>query len=1130
MIAGNHGIFNGGSVTLDAQANAIRISPVILRTRSGDNVGFGSPGRSISVHFGVSSFGFAASFPSDLEAPVYALYIDSLAGQAHVCYDHGVERDIVVTRTPSDAMTVFATISWPAATTEMSGISVSYADRQETRLIEAGDPIAADELYSSGMDFSDVSFNQPLISMSVLSQVLQGELSSRSGDSFSVVLAKRQDITTTADTVTLGPVEIVTRSIEAGGIKYRLINTKEDFTKTFDDPIATYRGKTIFLYALPETGAPGCDLIQPPGSILIAKGLVRESHTSIADVRFEIASEISQSNAQTGSQQAIYRDSLGTGFVGPVHLSVSEDGLNFVLDPSTVLARGVYCSTPALTVPIGSTADVTHGARYDLLYLEVSQYIAGAPPTDGQSFIPLSGVGYVVAEAQMKLAKNLSSANVCLGLPEALMMDEAVTSKSGAGFSYTPEHGWTFIGEDRDINSYSGMTFGIPLALISRFNALPWSSENLEGGCVVGGQPTRPDGKRNDQVHHDEMWVIAPQVSINGVDLERLMQQSVRALLRGGELHGASFQMSPMVSRFPTHVDLITEYMDSSANRFTWIGKPDGRRMEFSALPHPYRVGEAFDNTGDSGDDNKIFTTNDDADDPDYTTVMVEAPAGAKLTLTADRQPRVLLTDSNGLAVPTKERWSTLDDAKRAQAKIPKNAATRVYGSVEVLQDGYSHLSFHPQKIHQCLINSTLVDHADIGQERKETKQNGNTYEWTIEDNRAEAVRVEIPYVGNGGRTITLSKLKSDGRNVIGVLHAKVVVAGGGTRLVGVRSARLSANSQTVEEVILQEEVQNGTTVYLACALEGRRVRMDAKHAGVLGVSNSLVWETYSAIGTGTTDTYYIPLTGRPLDFPAPIFESGFQYLSTERRGASFDSLLKTGVYVDGYMYPATLKNIGHNQVILQLALTQAEYDALALDEIATANTWQVGADGLYRLKRSVSVNIPMEVSNPLRSSDKLRLVYGYHPTPLFSMSSQVPMEIAHPGRLVASNSSIANNWSHPYAPLAEKLPVVSGPNLLFTSRLIAPGASNVSMVNPSILDVGQDKEPPFAGSEMVLDGRFKFHTGVFDKDSGYVAWLCLVKKERWLRLFCYITEGDTMRIGDARQAFMCAPPGNMVE
>lgn len=1124
MIASTVGIFSGGHVTLDVQASAIRIGPTILRSASGENVGFGGPGRVISVHFGTSSFGFSASFPSDLEAPIYALYLDGTAGQAFICYDHGTERDIVVSRTVSPSMTVLAKAQWPAGASTVNDISLDFSERAETRLIEADDPISAMDLYHSGMDFSDISFNKPLISMSILSQVLQGELSARSGDNFSVVLAKRQDIVALASSVLVKPVRIMMRSLVDGVVRYRLLDTKTDFTFPLSGPMATYHGKVIHVYVDPDTGIPGCGVSQPPDTVLVARGLVRDFYNSLAEVRYEIASEINQSNAQTGSQQKIYRESIATGFVGEVPISISEDGVNISLGESTVIANGVYCSVFPSSVPIGPMDQVTSGCQFDLVYLEVSQYISGSPPTDGQAFIPLSGIGYVVAEAHLKLARGLDPMNVCLGMPENLMLDEKVTSRSGANFTYTPDDNWNFTGVDTDVNSYSGQTYGIPLALVSRFNSAPWGATNPAGGGLVDGKPSRPDGKRHDQVHADELWVISPQASVKGVNHEQVMQKALQAILKGGVLFGVAHQIPYFISRMPTQVDYISEVPNNSS-LFTHVGSQDGKRLEFSALPEPYRIGQIFKLNVDT--DGKVFSLVDRGVPSDYTNVSVFAPEGALLSLSEGGQPRVTLTDQlTGEAIATKSGWNVGFDSRGADAEIPSRYIGNICGSVEIIHNGHESLSFSPKKIHQCSIDSNLVDYVDLSHPRIETKINGNKYEWAFEKDRAESARVEISYVGENSNRITLSKAKSDGRNVIGVLHAKRIDTNGNTKILGLHSARLSADNKTVEEVILQEPIPQGTTVYLTCALEGIRVVLDGKQSGIVRTDHSLVWDGGLWGSPGATlDTIHIPLTTNP-DFDMPLLLSGAKFLSTEKKDSVFDVANKTAIYIDGFLYPATLKSIGHTQVTVQIALTQAEYDVSALAGAATADNWIKGADNLYRLIGSHYIRLPICVARPLRRSETLRLVYGYHPQPFFQMTNQDEMRIAHPGKILASNSSPSNKWQHPYAPLSERLPVVSGPS----ANRIAPSASDVSLTMVDSLEVGQDKEPPFSGEELVLDGRFKFHAGVFDKDSGYVAWLCLAKKERWLRVFCYLNKDDGMLVKDPGMAFVCTPPGTPVE
>ena len=185
MVNGTYGIFRGGEVTINAEFFGIDVGPTILRTSNGRNVGFGKGGRRVSVRFNqpVADFEFNATRPSDLDAPIYRIDIGPNAGHAFVAFDGEVMNDIVVIGQPSTNYVVFAKVSWPAGATQMSDLTLSFDERMESRVLLAPNPLNPGDLYRPGMDFGDISFNEPLVSLSVLSEVLQGELKSRSGNS-----------------------------------------------------------------------------------------------------------------------------------------------------------------------------------------------------------------------------------------------------------------------------------------------------------------------------------------------------------------------------------------------------------------------------------------------------------------------------------------------------------------------------------------------------------------------------------------------------------------------------------------------------------------------------------------------------------------------------------------------------------------------------------------------------------------------------------------------------------------------------------------------------------------------------------------------------------------------------------
>src|ERR1035437_6371334 len=100
------------------------------------------------------------------------------------------------------------------------------------------------------MDFGDVSFNEPLVSLSVLSEVLQGELKSRSGDTFSVVLITRNDIIGLNQTLTINEFTVLLRFTANGADNFQIIDTRSPAIFTYD--VTTLIGQRIYAYVRSE--------------------------------------------------------------------------------------------------------------------------------------------------------------------------------------------------------------------------------------------------------------------------------------------------------------------------------------------------------------------------------------------------------------------------------------------------------------------------------------------------------------------------------------------------------------------------------------------------------------------------------------------------------------------------------------------------------------------------------------------------------------------------------------------------------------------------------------------------------------------------------------------------------------
>jgi hypothetical protein len=1093
MQYGTYGIYEGGAVTLDNVQAGIRVAPAILKTQDGRKMGFGQDGRFVRVHFhqAVAGFAWESNRPTSFDAPVYSLELPDDAGFAYLAFDTVETTDVVIIGAPATGYVIFGKVSWPANANTIADLTLDFTERQESRVLDAYDPLNATELYDAGMRFGDAQFNGPLISFAVQSEVLQGEALAKNSDAFAYVVVKPTDVVNVNTTLTIEPIRVVLRKVVDDLPLFRAIRTKAPFVFTFD--VTGIPGQRIYVWVDTTTGEVFADTLYTPapdiGTVLVAYGDVPFGATTLADVHFILASEVAESSAQAGTSIVIQDLTKPAGFVKPfVATPSSTIQKALLLEDNVAVVRGVEYRCPQTQVLLPD-AGLTVG-RLDLVFAEFYRTVEPAPPTDGSFYLHVPGVGYVVARMRYTIAANVSYADA-----NDLLLDAAVTAIGGGNFVRRP--GGEFASPF--LLAHETESYALPVALVYRYSQKPFAYDAIDGGGTgPGNVPTRPDGKRHNFLHRDELEVVAPvQMPAN---VPAVLGAALGAILKGQHPNklGAAPQVVGYHSARPLQVDAIAPAAMGDAHV---LSAPDGVRREWTADPQPYWLGTTFE-----ADLDGVSTFHNYEDGAKALTL--NAPQDARLYLGGvggDQPVAALVWVDTGAPVVLTGPWAVGLDQKSASATLDTadanyDASGTVSLSFAVIQDAIHYPSETPA---QLLL----------------AKLNGSDYMLATPDPRPVALTsatATLEPVGGQNRGSALSIVVT----VTGVGTSQVVVPAviDSHLVLGVRSASKAADAsplgiKTVElgspdlAVTFTSAIANGEDVNLELVLAGRfaNVRPQNRHLGDFATAGFF---TASIDGGQAVVRVALPHNH--------VLRSvlGFTHQAA--------GPLVYGVYVDGYLYPCTPSGFDRNLVTLALALSLADYATLPLAQQAK---WTLDVGGtFYTLAAGTyQIALPLTWSDALATTDTFVVGYSYDGLPFSPAPVGETFEILARGYVLATDSSIANHGTHYTSPATERLPLVRG-----KVKGVGVSSPQTSMVDP--LGVRLAGLIPFEGTTFAVDGGIDFGMGIPAPDAGVLAWIALVKWGRAARVFCYVTEGNAFAVEQPPQAFVSYPVANFVE
>lgn len=1092
MQVGTYGVFHGGAVTIDTVQAGIDIDPLTLRAMDGRNLGFGAPGRKVLVSFNqpTSPFDFTVLRPSPLDAPIYNLFISANAGFAYIAFDTLVTNDVTVIATPTTGFIILTKVSWGAGATALTDLTLDTTDRQESRLISSANPLSPMDLYTAGMRFGDTEFNRPLISFAILSEVLQGEAIAKNSDNFAFVVAGPSDVVGSGSTLTVDPIRVVLRNSVPPDTFYTVIETKTVFTFTYT--VSTILGDRIYIWVDPATGTVFSGTTYNPSmGVLVGYGDVPFSATGLQDVPFVLASQVADANTQSGTSVTIQNLTLASGFVHKMNATTSLSVQKSLLMPLNVaIINGVEYNVPTQQI-IFPDAQLT-GERLDLLFAEFYRSVDPSPPTNGEFYINVPGVGYIVAHTRYVIIPGVPYVDA-----QNLMLQTGVQGLGGGNFVRDTNGHFT----SPYLASADGFSYALPVALVSRFNQAPFAHTNLDGGGLTGGgASTRPDGKKHNFIHSDEVEISAPVTELQGFNYAAVFGKIMQAILQGQHPNkmGKSTQQPNFYSKQPLQFDAMSSTSVPGANLLSAL---DGARREWSADPQPYWLGTNFQNGLDA---TGVFYSYEDG----AKTLIITAPLDATLYLggIGGTQPVVqLLWADSGLPVQLTGLWSVGLDSTSATGVLNTGApgyepSGTITVSFSVVQQPVHFLGNTPSQVYSTTLNGSNFYAASSTPATFTFATLPATLSQVGPQNKCDALSVQLIVLGNGSSQFTVPSTIG-GANVIGVRDVTDVSS---SLIVGIKTIQLGSPNHTV---VLTSAITSGNQLQLTVLLDGSLCNVTPANRALSDFAQSTL-NAWTVNGGAATFGLVSPSNR--------VLRGLFSF------ARAISSPLVQGAYLDGYLYPVTVTGFDRNYLQVNLTLTPTDYAALSPTQQAK---WQLDLvhNYYYLVTGTYSLEFALLWSSALLQTDQFETIYAYNGLPFSPIAGGEAFDILQRGYIIASNSSIGNMSASYTAPLAERFPLVRG-----TVQGLGVPVPETTLSDPTLMQLSG--WIPFEGLTFSVDGSVDFGLGISVPGAGFMVWAALVKDGHYFKILAYVVQDNAFSISDPAKAFVSYCDANYVE
>lgn len=1092
MQVGTYGVFHGGAVTVNTVQAGIDVDALTVRTDDERNLGFGAPGRKVLVAFNqpTSPFDFTALRPSPLDAPIYTLFLSANAGFAYLAFDTLTTNDVTVIAAPTTGFIILAKVTWPASTTLLTQLTLDFTDRQESRLMSSINPLAPTDLYTAGMRFGDAEFNRPLISFAILSEVLQGEAIAKNSDNFSFVVASPADVVGLGTLLTVHPIRVVLRNRVGPDTFYTVIETKTDFTFTYT--VGALLGDRIYIWVDPATGTVFSGTTYTPlMGVLVGYGDVPFSALGLEDVPFVLASQVADANAQSGTSVTIQNTTLPSGFVHKAGITTSlAVQKSLLLAANVAIIKGVEYNLPEQQI-IFPDAQLL-GERCDLLFAEFYRSVDPSPPVGGEFYINVPGVGFIVAHTRYVITPDVPYVDA-----QNLMLQAGVQGLGGGNFVREASGHYA----SPYLAAADGFSYALPVALVSRFNQAPFADTNLDGGGLAGLLSTRPDGKKHNFLHTDEIELPAPVLGMHGFNYAAIFGKIMQDILQARHPNkmGASSQLPNHHSKRPLQLDALSSVPVAGANVLSAL---DGARRAWSAAPLPYWLGTNFANGFDA-----TSTFHSFEDGAHIVTLIAPAEATLYLGGIGGTQPVVqLVWVDTGLPVQLTGPWAVGIDSASATGVLDISApgyepSGTVALSFSVVQDAVSFLGNTPSQVYSTALNSAPFYSALEG---VPTSFTFATLPALLEavgpPTKCEAVSVELIVLGAGSSLVTVPATVG-GVAVIGVRSVEAVLT---STAIGIKAIQLGGPTHAVT---LAAAVTLGDQLNVILLLAGTQCNIEPKNRAVTDFAESTI-HTQTLNGGAATYNLILPHN--------KVLRGLFSYTKVA------NAPLVQGVYIDGYLYPATVTGFDRNFLQLNLTLTALDWAALPPAQQAKWQ-WDLVYSYYYLNVGVYALKLALLWSAALTVPDQFKLLYAYNGLPFSPIAGGEAFSLLHRGYVVASNSSIANRSNSYTAPLAERFPAVRG-----TLQGALAAVPETTLNDPTLMEHAGTL--PFEGLVFSVDGAVDFGLGVSAPGAGFLVWLNLVKDDHYFKVFAYVVQDNAFSVSNPVKAFVSYCDANYVE
>lgn len=854
--------------------------------------------------------------------------------------------------------------------------------------------------------------------------------------------------------------------------------------------------------------------------LLVAYTDVPADATALEDCTFIVVTTDQESNSQALSDVEVKRLTYPGGFINPLEImttGLEANQVRLLKNIGYLYGLQSNLSETDLTLPTAPTS----GTRLDAVLFEVWRESVTSIPTAGNYYNELPESGAI-----LEIKTNLRTiTGITAPTRAAAFIDSDTLSVKGpdteSPYVYNASLGlWEADYDD----AYDGKSYALPILFVTRFNSLAWSKSNMAGGGIVntGGdeepvwESTRPDGKRFDILSPDEIEIVAPVLPLKGLDTNRLILSTIRQILNGGlNTHMEQAIKGNYYSRKPLQIDTIRATDDGSGGT-TKIATPDGVRRQWSARPTPQAVGSRFTGNTDVPSNGRIGYDKDASDGPELT---IYASDGATLALDGDNRPLdvEVIDVATGLSAAFKDdmNWTVQSDSGQTVATITLDSAVGGYATKQFAvsfklilpADGY--LSRSPIAALESVtgVSNEVVIMADNTAGTVETVGDAGTTIVTpyLDSTRAKgdalAYRLTATTAPGSGASIEVN-LSYLGRTVLGAIQ--VINTSTGLPYGILTEKRTGSKVQ----IYLTSNPGSPTGVTVTLALAGKLVTYDPRNNAVAESAQSSLLSVSTGNGTATNyllldnDEVLLGVMGILLNTTTPT--------------------LYSSVYVGDRSFPAYITGWETNLVRLKLEISAALYATLTGDE---QSHWTL-SDSKYVLNDggAVVVKIPLLRSWTLGETDSCDLRYQYAASPFVAMTEGVTPTVVEMGYYFAGNDSIAQDGTSPYSPIAEKLPVVRG------GRYGVDADTVDFLLNPVALS-RFDSLIPFPDEVIDLAaGTIEIGAGAEESGAGYVGWFALVRIDRALHLFTYVTDDGPLVVYRPDRAFLTTPAIPYVE